>query len=126
MKTYVKFYSDRERGEVSVETNALDFVTFMAYAGLSLQSALLNEADESGFTAHKALAAVFNLGCKLKGYKADHILEQRVLVSGGAWPTEASLIGSSGGGEQDPEAIIEDEGEATVFGRFGVSEGGAL
>lgn len=102
---YVKFYRAAPNiGEVILETNARDLDAFLGVLPRALLNTLEtasqrtqggnNEQEEA---LSEALLAIVEIACKLKGYKADGVSEQRVLFKGSRLPeSNIELYGSAG------------------------------
>jgi hypothetical protein len=104
MRDYVKLYRDEE--SVAINTNITDEEDFIRHAASAL-GAFLDEnmmGDGSTFRSakgetHDYLAAglpqIIDIACKLRGYKAPLVDEQRVLIAGKIAPVEALIAAQS-------------------------------
>jgi hypothetical protein len=94
---YVKFYKISNNGEVMIETNADNADHFLSCASDALEEACLSTEGDVAYTLGWALPAIVEIACKLRGYKAESVVEQKVLFVGSVFPDSAArLIGSSG------------------------------
>jgi hypothetical protein len=85
----VKFYKDRGQGgngSFATSTTADDPETFLAAVAEWLPHVLQLTAGDEQFTLEHVLPQICELWAKLKGYKADRVFEERLLVIGQPHP----------------------------------------
>ena len=92
---YVKVYRISNNGERIVETNATTFEDFIRECPGAVMNALVATAGDEEYTLNYVIPAIIELACKLKGYQAKGVLEQRVLLSGSVWPDTEDLIATN-------------------------------
>lgn len=94
--TYVKVYKTSNNGEFAVQTNATDYREFEPLASAALINVVHARPGDEEFTVAGVFPAMVELACKLKGYKADSVQEQRVLSVGSYAPRDDELIATEG------------------------------
>lgn len=96
MQDYVKLH--REGDEFALSTNATDERVFLSGAAHALHGALAPESSMQEFTEalEPWLVQIVDVACKLRGYKAPLVDEQRVLTTGRISPSDATIVSASG------------------------------
>lgn len=102
-RAYVKVYRISNNGERIVETNAVNERDFIDAAVPAILNALAATRGDQEYTLMYVLPAIIDIACKLRGYKAESVQEQRVLLSGSVWPDGADLIATNSSEAEHPE-----------------------
>jgi hypothetical protein len=108
----VKLYKASNNGEMIVVTDVNTLPQFIA----ELSDATLNaihalEGDEE-HTLRGILANAFDVAFKLQGYKADKVIEKRLLTCGFTDPSECHLVADEHreySGLDHPESAAEED-----------------
>lgn len=95
MRDYVKLYLDEDRHAIG--TNIIDERLFLervseTFAGM-IHDKRLN--GDSQYHLSRWLPQVVDIVCKLRGYKAPTVEEQRVLIAGAISPSETMVVAST-------------------------------
>lgn len=103
VRPYVVLFS--QYPHAGIETNArneTDFMKMLSQELLRVLEAWPDTLGEKQATLEAWLAHALDIGCRLRGYKAEDVIESRVLYRGDLRPTEDAIvaIGTSDGADE--------------------------
>jgi hypothetical protein len=86
--TYARVWRTDNNGQLIIETNAQTEYEFLQAMNSSLIKALAAREGDEEYALSWLLPAMVDIACKLRGYKAESVVETRVLVGGKADPRD--------------------------------------
>lgn len=101
MREYVKLY--RDGNAYALSTNITDERVFMERASAALVDGITGAHTDNGLSSTlnperelaQWLPQVVDVVCKLRGYKAPSVEEQRVLTAGRISPRDSAIVATS-------------------------------
>ncbi len=90
----VKIFKDDKTGQYMVQTSCLDMEAYMGDLAEAL--AEIKKEPDAAVDLLGVLQNAMPIAFKLAGYKADTVVEQRVLACGYISPNASQLIASAG------------------------------